>query len=185
VSAALAGERGAFDKLVERYQRRAVAVALRLLGNRDDAFEAAQEGFLRAYQALGQLAEPGRFAPWLMRIMANTALNFRRRRSREVRISLDQSVAEEAGEGVSSPVERVAGREPTAQQELAGKELAAALQQAIEKLPENLRAPLVLFAIEKLPQKEIAAALDCSVETVKWSVFEARRRLRGQLRDYF
>ena len=59
--------------------------------------------------------------------------------------------------------------------------LAEALQEAIDELPENLRTALILFAVEKLPQKEIAHIMKCSVQMVKWNVFEGRRRLRQRL----
>lgn len=181
VQAALSGDRKAFDILVERYQRRAVAVAARLLNNVDDALEAAQEGFLRAYQALGQLKEPARFGPWLMKIMANQALNYRRRLRREPKISFSAAAGAEEDEQFFSPEAQLAGKEPAPPEQIAAQELAGALQEAIDDLPENLRMPLVLFSLEKLPQKEIAEIMDCSLQTVKWSVFEARRRLRRRL----
>ena len=164
--------------LVSRYQRQSVSVTYRFLSNVEDAQDAAQDGFVRAYQSLEQLSDPERFGPWLMRIMVNTALNFRRKRGREPKVSLD--VGSESGDG--APVDRLTGHEPSAQERLTAQELGEALETAIEELPEKLRAPLVLFTVEKMAQKEIAEVLDCSVETVKWSVFEARRRLRLRLR---
>jgi RNA polymerase sigma-70 factor (ECF subfamily) len=179
VKAALAGSTEAFDQLVQQYQRRAVAVASRLLRNLDDAMEVAQEAFIRAYQALGQLNDPRRFGPWLLRIVANQALNFRRSHSRDPKISLDRAGGED--EESPTPLMSLAGAEPTALEHVSAQELAEALEKAIRELPENLRDALVLFAIEKLPQKEIADIMDCSLQTVKWSVFEARRRLREKL----
>ena len=182
VNAALAGSTEAFDKLVELYQRRAVAVAARLHKNLDDAMEVAQEGFIRAYQALGQLNDPKRFGPWLLRIVANQALNFRRSHRKDPKISLDQTVSDD--EDSTSPLMALAGAEPTAQEHVSAQELAGALEKAIAELPENLRDALVMFAVEKLPQKEIADIMDCSIQTVKWSVFEARRRLREKLENW-
>ena len=182
VKAALAGSNEAFDKLVQQYQRRAVAVASRLLRNLDDAMEVAQEGFIRAYQALGQLNDPRRFGPWLLRIVANQALNFRRSHRRDPKISLDQTAGND--EESTSPLTSLMGAEPTAQEHISAQELAEALEKAIAELPENFRDALVLFAIEKLPQKEIADIMGCSLQTVKWSVFEARRRLREKLGNW-
>ena len=182
VNAALAGSTEAFDKLVQQYQRRAVAVASRLLKNLDDAMEVAQEGFIRAYQALGQLNDPKRFGPWLLRIVANQALNFRRSHRKDPKISLDQTVSDD--EDSTSPLMALAGAEPTAQEHVSAQELAGALEKAIAELPENLRDALVMFAVEKLPQKEIADIMGCSLQTVKWSVFEARRRLREKLENW-
>ncbi|KPK77565.1 MAG: hypothetical protein AMJ79_02725 [Phycisphaerae bacterium SM23_30] len=178
VKAVLSGDRKAFDVLVGRYQRQAVAVAARMLGNIDDAMEAAQEGFLRAYQALGQLKEPARFGPWLMKIMANQALNARRSRRRDPKLSLTRPLGPDKQDDAPLPL---ASKDPTVTEQLAAGELAEALQQAIDELPENLRTPLILFSVEKLPQKEIADIMNCSLQTVKWSVFEARRQLRKRL----
>ena len=182
VKAALAGSNEAFDKLVQQYQRRAVAVASRLLRNLDDAMDVAQESFIRAYQALGQLNDPKRFGPWLLRIVANQALNFRRSHRKDPKISLDQTVSDD--EDSTSPLMALAGAEPTAQEHVSAQELAGALEKAIAELPENLRDALVMFAVEKLPQKEIADIMGCSLQTVKWSVFEARRRLREKLENW-
>ncbi|MCP4713173.1 MAG: sigma-70 family RNA polymerase sigma factor [Planctomycetes bacterium] len=179
VESVLAGDRKAFDVLVERYQRQSVAVAARMLGNIDDAMEAAQEGFIRAYQALGQLKNPARFGPWLMKIMANQALNARRSRRRNPKVSLSQSFGSDPDSDGPLPV---ASDDPSVTEKLAAGELAVALQKAIAELPENLRTPLLLFSVEKLPQKEIAEIMKCSLQTVKWSVFEARRQLRKKLK---
>ena len=178
IEAVLAGDCKAFDVLVERYQRQSVAVAARLLGNIDDAMEAAQEGFIRAYQALGQLKNPARFGPWLMKIMANQALNARRSRRKNPKVSLSQSFDSDS-EGTLP----LACDDPSVTDKLAAGELAEALQKAIAELPENLRTPLVLFSVEKMPQKEIADIMKCSLQTVKWSVFEARRQLRKRLKN--
>ncbi|MFH1748499.1 MAG: sigma factor, partial [Planctomycetota bacterium] len=76
-----AGQRDAFDPLVERYQRRATAVAYRLLGNLHDALEVCQEAFVRAYRHLHSLEDGRRFGSWLLRIVTNLSLNFRRSRA--------------------------------------------------------------------------------------------------------
>ena len=96
VAAACGGDQDAFDRLVERHQRRAVAVAYRLLGNVHDASDVAQDAFLRAYQSLTKLEDPRRFGPWLMRIVTNLALNFRRSRSRASAMSTEEMI--EGGE---------------------------------------------------------------------------------------
>src|SRR5262249_8776927 len=73
----LAGDVRAFDELIERYQRRIVSIAYRLLGNGHDAADVCQEAFLRAYRSLDTLQEPHRFGAWLTRIAGNLALNYR------------------------------------------------------------------------------------------------------------
>jgi len=185
VSTALAGESAAFDQLVRRYQRRAVAVAYRLLGSTHDATDVAQDAFLRAYRGLGGLEDPRRFGPWLMRIVTNLSLNFRRSRETGVARSaaaLDDVI--EGPEGFRHPAgEPRAGASSPTDSSLAG-ELRDAVGQAIDKLPDKQRLALVLYSIEGLPQKEVAEILECSLELVKWNVFQARKSLRKELGPY-
>src|SRR6476619_3414078 len=80
VTQALEGDRPAFDQLIVRYQRQAVAVSYRLLGNTQDALEVTQDAFLKAFTSLSSLQKPEAFGGWLMRIVSNLSLNFRRSR---------------------------------------------------------------------------------------------------------
>lgn len=173
------GDLAAFDELVRRYQRRATAVAYRLLTNRDDAMEVTQEAFLRAYDRLETLTEPERFGAWLLRILSNLALNRRRSRALRKTASLDVTVEDDDTLGVSQPD----GRTATPLQQAAGQDMKQRLRAAIDALPEAQRQALILFSIEKMPQKQVAEILQCSVEAVKWNVFIARKRLKIVLRD--
>ena len=80
VRLAQSGQQSAFNDLIKRYQRQAVAVSYRLLGNTHDALEVTQDAFLKAYTNLATLQKPGAFAGWLMRIVSNLSLNYRRGR---------------------------------------------------------------------------------------------------------
>lgn len=173
------GNLAAFDELVRRYQRQATAVAYRLLTNRDDAMEVAQEAFLRAYDRLSTLSEPERFGSWLLRILSNLALNRRRSRALRRAASLDVAVEDEETLGASRPDDRT----PTPLQQAAGRDMRLYLRDAIDELPDTQRQALILFSIEKMPQKQVAEILQCSVEAVKWNVFMARKRLKIILRD--
>lgn len=174
------GDRGAFEALVARYQRRATALAFRLLDSRDDALEVVQDAFLNAFQKLSSLSDPGLFRSWLLRITGNLALNRRRARALRRMPSLD-SQAEEEGESswivgdarIASPAVEVSARE-----------LQNMIARELQELPEMQRQALVMFSIEKMPQKEVADLLGCSVEAVKWHVFTARKKLKDKLKDY-
>jgi RNA polymerase sigma-70 factor (ECF subfamily) len=180
VRAALAGDTEAFGRLVETYQRRAVGVSYRLLGNSEDAAEVSQEAFLRAYKSLDKLKEPARFGPWLMRIVSNLSLNRRRSRRTGSTVSLDEHKGTEtATTSDGRPVALSYG--PASQ--VAGREMQAAIDEAMEQLPEKQRLSLVLFTIDGWPQKDIAEFLECTVENVKWNVFQARKRLKTMLGD--
>ena len=177
VARTLAGDVSAYDALIEKYQRRAVAVSYRLLGNIDDAMDVCQEAYLRAFRSLSSLQEPGRFGAWLMRIVSNLSLNFRRGRRLTISLGIDE---ESGGLDMGS----IPGRAVDNGDPLAGEEMQRAITSAIESLPEPQRLALVMFAIEEMPQKEVAEILECSVEMVKWNVFQARKTLRERLKDY-
>jgi RNA polymerase sigma-70 factor (ECF subfamily) len=180
VARTLAGDTAAFDRLIEKYQRRAVAVSYRLLGNLDDALEVTQEAFLKAYRSIGSLDEPGRFGAWLIRIVSNLSLNFRR--GRRPTLSL---ATHEDSEGVHADRAGEHSRlRANDRDSLEASELQEAISAAIESLPQQQRLALVLFALEAIPQKEVAAIMECSVEMVKWNVFQARKTLKEKLASY-
>ena len=178
------GDRQAFGKLAQQYQRQCVAVALRLLGNTHDASELVQDALVKAFKNLAQLQQSDRFGPWLMRIVTNLALNFRRARGRRQAVSLEQSAGNaEEGEDLRSTL---AGSElDSPERPLTSAELGVAIQRSIDELPEKQRLALVMFAVEKMPQKDVAEVLNCSVEAVKWHVFMARKQLKKSLGSYF
>jgi RNA polymerase sigma-70 factor, ECF subfamily len=181
VLAARGGDLAAFDKLVVRYQKQATSVAYRLLNNLDDAMEVTQDAFLRAYEKIATLDTPERFGPWLMRIVSNLALNRRRWRSLRKTVSLEPSGNEgdeDRGGGYADPSAVMP------EQEASAKDVQRILADAIAELPEMQRQALVMFCIEQMPQKDIAQALDCSVEAVKWHVFTARKKLKERFKDY-
>src|ERR1700741_2379529 len=89
VAQVLAGQRKAFDELIGRYQRQAVAVSFRLLGNTNDALEVSQDAFLKAFTSLDTLQKPEAFGGWLMRIVSNLSLNYRRSRKTRSQLPLD------------------------------------------------------------------------------------------------
>ena len=178
VVATLAGDLSAFDRLIERYQRRAVAVSYRLLGNIQDAQDVAQNAFVKAFKALESLNDPLRFGSWLMRIVSNLSLNYRRDRKRHAPLATSEGdvgvpeaeIALSDGRAVERPSLALETRENEAQ-----------IGMAMDGLPEKQRLALVLFAIEGMSQKEVAEVMECSVEMVKWNVFQARKTLKETL----
>jgi RNA polymerase sigma-70 factor (ECF subfamily) len=181
VRSARRADLGAFEVLVGRYQRQATAVAYRLLNHRDDAMDVVQDAFLKAYDKLDSLSEPARFGPWLLRIVGNLALNFRRARSLRKTESLEAPGEDPQERG------RINRPDPQAVDPAVGasaEELQGLLARAVGALPPMQRQALVLFSIEKLPQKDVAEMLGCSVEAVKWHVFTARKKLKERFKDY-
>ena len=115
-----------------------------------------------------------------MRVVSNLSLNYRRSRAGRSAGSLDDALA------CSAPMRRPAtGLRMTPPEgeasEALSDELHGAVGSALERLPDKQRLALILFSVEGLPQKEVAEILECSVELVKWNVFQARKKLRGLL----
>jgi RNA polymerase sigma-70 factor, ECF subfamily len=181
VERALGGEKPAFDDLIRRYQRQAVAVSFRLLGNSQDALEVTQDAFIKAYRSLDTLQRPEAFGGWLMRIVSNLSLNYRRSRKSRNQLPLDDLLGPaESNESGSEWMARTGDPLTT----LESAELGATLQRALSQLPEKQRLSIVMFTIEQMPQKEVADTLGISVEAVKWHVFQGRKRLKELLKEH-
>lgn len=177
------GDRDAFADLVRLYQRRTVSVAYRLLGNIDDATDVSQDAFVRAYRSLGQLDDPSRFGGWLMRVVTNLSLNYRRSRKLRAAGPIDDVLATSNEVRSPSGVKRVSAamEDPSAPLPV---ELSVAISKAMEQLPDKQRLALILFSVEGMPQKEVAEVLECSIELVKWNVFQARKKLKDLLEPF-
>jgi RNA polymerase sigma-70 factor (ECF subfamily) len=180
VSRTLAGELRAFDELIERFQKRAVAVAYRFLGNIHEAMDVCQEAYVRAFKSLGSLQDPERFGPWLMRIVSNLSLNYRRDRKRH----LSLSTGDDESDAADAILAGVPQKEASGEEAMQSAELQQRVSEAIDSLPPKQKQALILFAIEGLPQKEVAEIMECSVELVKWNVFQARKALKQKLSEY-
>ena len=187
VQRVLGGQRNAFDELVGRYQRQAVAVSYRLLGNTQDALEVTQDSFLKAFTSLGSLQKPEAFGGWLMRIVSNLSLNYRRSRRTRSQLPLDDLLGpsdSQQTDGASGGGSEWMARDDDPVHALASKEMGKRLQDALAELPEKQRLAIVLFAIQEMPQKDVAEALGCSVEAVKWHVFQGRKKLKELLKEH-
>jgi RNA polymerase sigma-70 factor (ECF subfamily) len=176
VELTLGGDRAAFDQLILQYQRQAVAVSYRLVGNTHDALEVTQDAFLKAFVGLGSLRRPQAFGGWLMRIVSNLSLNLRRGRKTRRQLSLDD------GLGSDQPSDAPGGADPLRLTQSA--EMGRRLAQALEQLPDKQRLAIAMFTLEGLPQKQVAQSLGCSVEAVKWHVFQGRKKLKELLKEY-
>lgn len=163
VHATLAGDLDAFGTLVRRYQNAYFRFAVRMLGNRDDADDALQSAFVRAYRALASCREPARFAAWLYHIVANECLTLAQRRdARERRLVRD--VADEVVVGVSEPV--IPGDDVTD------------IERALQRLDPPLRAAFLLKHVEELSYEEMSELTGASVSALKMRVKRARDRLQ-------
>ena len=166
-----AGDVAAFEELVKRHQSRAYAIAYRLLGNREDAQEVAQEAFARAYFRLAEFRGTAQFRTWLYRILVNLATDLLRRRKPEgpieEAVSKTASTAENPGESLDR------------------QELRQNIEKALEGLPADLRAVIVLRELEGLSYAEIARVIRRPVGTVMSRLFHGRRRLQQSLAPFW
>src|SRR5688572_19389425 len=186
VGRTLRGERAAFDILIGRYQRQAVAVSYRLLGNTHDALEVTQDAYLKAFKGLATLQKPEAFAGWLMRIVSNLSLNYRRSRKTRSQLPLDDLLGPMHGDQTETSgagSEWMSGPDDPVRR-LESQEMGQRLKKALEQLPEKQRLAIIMFTIDEMPQKDVAEALQCSVEAVKWHVFQGRKKLKEMLKEH-
>jgi RNA polymerase sigma-70 factor, ECF subfamily len=162
------GDQEAFGRLVERYQKKVLAVAYGLIHDPDEAQDLTQETFIRAYHALENYRGTARFYTWLYRITVNLCMDRFRRRALE----RAHAVTEEGIEKNSPAPDDVAIQ----------RESNLAIRQAILSLPQDQRAVIILREIEGLSYKEIAQTMDVSIGTVMSRLYYARRRLREILK---
>jgi len=166
------GNRDAFDELVGLYQRRAMQVALAVLSNADEAAEAVQAGFVKAYLSIEKLREPGRFEIWLLRIISNTAISQRKAAWRRA----------EAAKAADCLRQEKRSFSPA--QTADAEELREAIQKAMMRLSKKETKAITLFGIENISQEQVAEIMGCSVGAVRWHVFRARKKLKVLLRKY-
>jgi RNA polymerase sigma-70 factor (ECF subfamily) len=142
-----------------------------MLGDTDEAAEAVQNGFIKAYLSIDKLKEPKRFEAWFFRIIANTAISQRKTaRGRAEKVKISGGCGSKK---VFSPEEREVS-----------EELKEAIQRAMLKLSKKQAQAIALFGIEDLPRDEVAEIMGCSAEAVSWHVFKARQKLKVLLKDY-
>ena len=169
VARALAGDRNALGVLVTRFAAPVRRLAFAILRDADEADDAAQDGVLQALVKLDRYDPTRPFGPWLMRIVANAAIDRRRRRAVRDTSALDEGLA---------------GGGPLPDVEVDRLALRQRLAMALDTLPPRYRMALVLFDVEGYSQAEIAEILGVAPGTVRSAVFHARRRLRRWLEDW-
>jgi RNA polymerase sigma-70 factor, ECF subfamily len=169
VERARAGDERAYEQIVETYQALAFRVAYLLAGSAADAEEAVQDGFVKAWRALGRFRRGEPLRPWLLRIVANEARNRRRASSRRAALAL-RAAAEPSGEAAPSPEAEVVAAEGRAR-----------LLAAVDALPEDARLVIACRYFVGLSEEETAAALGIRRGTVKSRTARALDRLREGL----
>lgn len=168
VQQVLDGDSGAYARLVGRYRDRYGRFAVHMLGSEEDAEEALQDTFLRAYRALGRCEDPGRFGAWLYRILVNRCRTHGSRRGRRERTFVNDPVALGSA-SEEHPAERGAWREE--------------IEYALERLDARQREAFLLKHVEDLSYEEMAELTGVGMSALKMRVKRACDRLRELLRE--
>jgi len=178
VERAAAGDPDARRDLFEQHRSAAYRVALRITGRPQDALDVVQDAFIRAFEALDRFQRDASFRTWLLRIVANRALDLLRSRRVRLAVSIDASdedgdarvaLADQEGPPPSEPLER--------------SELAERIQRAIDRLPPEQKAVFAMYASGDMTYGQIAEVLGIPIGTVMSRLYHARRRLQDLLRD--
>jgi RNA polymerase sigma-70 factor (ECF subfamily) len=162
---ARAGDKAAFEALVTGHERLVLRTAWRLLGNREDTQDAAQEVFLRLYKGIRKLREDTLIEAWLYRVTLNVCQDLRRKRRSATRELIDR------------------GQAPTPEHRIHVEQQTEAMTALIAELPDKERAALVLREIEGLSTREVAGILGSSEVTVRTQVSSARSKLKAWIAE--
>lgn len=174
------------DRLLRKHQQRVYRICLRMLGNRDDAAESAQDALVKVMQSLDAFREEARFTTWITRIAMNQALTRRRRRKVRETVSLDgpqRSASNPSPEDQASALRLhlADAREPEPSARVEQEDELRAVGEALAELDETYRAVLVLRDVEQMDYHGVADTLELPVGTVKSRLFRARLALRQKL----
>ena len=176
------GEAAAFNELVTRYRQRAFSMIYQMVRNEDDAWDLAQDGFLKAWKSIGKFRGDAQFYTWLYRILMNVTIDWLRRKQVQAGTEFDDAVGLQNIEPASltTPHSELA---PAAR--LSDKEIRARIDAAVQRLTPEHREVIVLREIEGLDYQEIADQVGISIGTVMSRLFYARKKMQSMLRDLY
>ncbi len=181
VERTVAGDQRAYELLVIKYQRRIERLIGRMVRDVDLVQDIAQETFIRAYRALHQFRGEAQFYTWLYRIAVNTAKKALVDMKRNPVVT-DSALRGSDDDDETSRVGNELTSEETPETVLAAREIAEAVNAAMEALPEDLRQAVTLREIEGLSYDEIAAAMSCPIGTVRSRIFRAREAISARVK---
>ena len=168
----LGGDANAFEELVLKYEKTVYNLALRMVGDRDDAFDMTQEAFIKAYGSLSSFRGDSKFSVWIYRITTNVCLDFLRSKSRKQQVSLTVSDDDDEDAQLDIP-------DPSSapEQQLIKKISMQSVEEGLKTLPDKQRQILVMRELGGMSYAEIGKALSLEEGTVKSRIFRARKRL--------
>jgi RNA polymerase sigma-70 factor (ECF subfamily) len=167
------GESGAFDEIMNKYQKQVYNIAYGFIGNYEDAYDISQEVFIKVYRSLNKLRNGSAFVLWLRRITVNTCTDYVR-----------QQVSAETLDDVSYLSNYYSSDNGSSDKLMETGELQKIISRAVNRLPKRQQKVFMLRHYDGLSLKDIAKTLNCSLGTVKAHLFRATRRLRDLLLPY-
>jgi RNA polymerase sigma-70 factor (ECF subfamily) len=175
------GDYAAFDEIVARYKDGVYNYIWRMISDRDDVDDLAQEVFVRAFGSIKKFRQESNLRTWLYRIASNICIDKYRRSGPEkaLKVPLEREMGDDSWEPIELPDSSFDPSRMFDQTELRKE-----IDNALLRLPEKLRSVIVLYDIEGMAYDEIAETLDCPLGTVKSRLFKARMQLRGMLKPY-
>ena len=173
------GNRWAFEKLVHKYDKRVLALAFQLVGNKQDAEDIYQEAFMRVYHKINRFRFESDFYTWLYRIVVNCAISYRKKRNRHRHQSIEQTGARENG---WQWIPADPGASPDTL--VSNVELIEQIQSNLETLPLMQRVVFILRFFQDFKIKDIAEIIGCSEGTVKNYLFRSTQKMRRNLSPY-
>jgi RNA polymerase sigma-70 factor (ECF subfamily) len=182
VARSQAGDTSAFNELVTRYRNRAYAMIYNMVRNEQDAWDLAQDGFLKAWKSISRFRGQSSFYTWLYRILMNVTIDAMRRKQIEGGTEFDdqiglQNIAPGAATAPKSEMEPA--------ERMSDKEIRLRIDEAIAKLSPEHRTAIVMREIDGLEYTEIAEQMGCSLGTVMSRLFYARKKLQALLKDVY
>ncbi|MFN3491874.1 MAG: RNA polymerase sigma factor [Anaerolineales bacterium] len=177
---AQSGDLDAFNTLILHYQDSVFNTALRILGDEDQAQDAAQEAFISAFQSIKSF-RGGSFKAWIIRTVTNACYDELRRQKRRPTTPLEPETTD--GEEIDSP-KWLADKNMTPDQKAEADELEHAIQHCLDALPNEFRTAVVLADIQGMDYSEVAASIRVPLGTIKSRLARARLRLRECLRSF-
>jgi RNA polymerase sigma-70 factor (ECF subfamily) len=177
------GDTEAFDELVTRYRTRVFGMIYNMVHNEQDAWDLAQESFLKAWKSIGRFRGQSSFYTWIYRIVMNVTIDWlRKKKIKGGDAEFDDAIQLREIDPASKTVPKA---EALPHQTMERDEIRARIEKAIGQLSPEHRAVILMKEIEDMQYHEIAEALGCSIGTVMSRLFYARKKLQGLLRDVY
>jgi RNA polymerase sigma-70 factor (ECF subfamily) len=183
VRKAQAGDTGAFDELVSRFRNRVFGMIYNMVHNEQDAWDLAQDSFVKAWKSIARFRGQSSFYTWIYRIVMNVTIDWlRKKQVKGAGAEFDDAIQLKEIDPASRTVPHA---DPLPHERMEGEEIHSRIEAAIAQLSPEHRAVILMKEIENMQYHEIAESLGCSIGTVMSRLFYARKKLQGLLRDVY